>query len=47
MKTPEIPEIKGVSKISLLEMNSIHIEKNHTVLTPQVLESLNKSTATN
>lgn len=42
MKTPDIPSIKGITKMSALEMNSVHFNKNHTVLTPELLASLTK-----
>lgn len=40
METPELPPIQGIKQMSPLEMNTVHFEKRHTVLTPQVLESM-------
>lgn len=40
MKTPDIPRMEGVNKMTPLEMNSVRFEKKHTVLTPEVLESI-------
>lgn len=46
MTTPQIPDIAGIEKMSALDMNSVRFDKRHTVLTPQVLESLRPSTTT-
>lgn len=40
MKTPKLPEIKGIMKLSLLQMNGVAFDKHHTVLTPEVLKSI-------
>lgn len=42
MKTLEIPEMPGLEKMTPLMMNTIHFDKKHTILTPEVLESLGK-----
>ena len=42
MKTPKIPEIKGIAKLSLQDMNSVHFDKKHTVLTPELLAEMQK-----
>lgn len=47
METPDVPPIKGVAKMTALEMNSVHFNKNHTVLTPEVLASLTKDGGNN
>lgn len=44
MKTPEMPATNGVSQMSLLEMNNVHFNKRHTVLTPEILDSLKTHT---
>lgn len=46
MKIPDIPSVQGVTKMTPLEMNSVHFNKNHTVLTPQVLETMKTGGAT-
>lgn len=46
MKTPDIPSIKGMTKMKPLEMNSVHFDKTHTVLTPKVLGSMKTGAAT-
>lgn len=40
MKVPEIPDIKGVAKMTPLEMNAVHFDKKHTVLTPELLAAM-------
>lgn len=45
MKTPDLPAIEGVRKLTPLEMNGVHFNKKHTVLTPELLESLNDGSA--
>lgn len=46
MKNPDIPSVAGITKMTPLEMNSVHFNKNHTVLTPLVLETMKTSGAT-
>lgn len=41
MLTPKIPEIKGVTVMSPLDMNEVRFDKKHTVLTPEILECIN------
>lgn len=36
----QIPDIKGLKKLTPLEMNSVHFDKRHTVLTPELLASM-------
>lgn len=45
MKTPDIPNLPGIKKMSPLDMNAIHIEKRHTVLTPDILEKMRPKAA--
>ncbi len=45
MKTPDIPSIPGIEIMTLLQMNNIHIVKNHTLLTPEILESISKTSS--
>ena len=40
MKQPMIPDVDGIKKMSPLEMNGIRFSKQHTVLTPEVIVSL-------
>lgn len=40
MKTPEIPKINGVKQLTPRQMNNVHLDKRHTVLTPGLLESM-------
>lgn len=42
MKTPKVPQIEGVTQLTLLQMNGVTFDKKHTLLTPELLESLNK-----
>lgn len=42
MNTPPLPDIPGVQQLTPLEMNSLHFDKRHTVLSPQVLGQLKK-----
>lgn len=44
MNKPAIPAIPGVEIMTPLEMNSIHFDKNHTLLTPRLLASLKTTT---
>lgn len=46
MIIPDIPKIAGVNKMSPLEMNGVHFDKKHTVLTPQLLDTLVKPAET-
>lgn len=39
MDTLNIPDIAGMTKMSPLEMNEVHFDKKHTVITPEKLES--------
>ena len=36
------PPVAGAEKMTLLELNKIRLDMQHTVLTPQYLESLDK-----
>lgn len=40
MASPKIPEIDGLKKLTPLEMNSVHFNKRHTVLTPQLMADM-------
>ena len=40
MDNPQIPDIPGIAKMTPLEMNSVHFDKKHTILTPEVLASM-------
>lgn len=40
MTSPIIPEIEGLKQLTPLEMNSVHFNKRHTVLTPQLMGGL-------
>lgn len=40
MLTPDISSINGVKMMTPLEMNKVHFDKKHTVLTPELLASL-------
>lgn len=40
MTPPVIPDIPGITKMSALDMNGVHFNKRHTVLTPELLASL-------
>lgn len=42
MKTPETPDLEGVTQMSLMEMNNVHFSKRHTLLTPELLDSMSK-----
>lgn len=44
MNKPAIPSIPGIVKMTPLEMNSVHFDKNHTLLTPRLLASLKTAT---
>lgn len=37
---PKLPEISGITELSPLDMNGIKFNKQHTVLTPEILDSL-------
>lgn len=43
MTPPNIPNIEGLKTLTPLEMNSVHFDKRHTVLTPELLESMRNS----
>lgn len=40
MNTPKLPSISGIRQLTPREMNNVHFDKKHTVLTPELLESL-------
>lgn len=35
-----LPDIPGIEQMTALQMNGVHFDKRHTVLTPEILESL-------
>lgn len=37
-----IPDIPGIKQMTPLEMNAVHFDKRHTVLSPALLASLAK-----
>lgn len=45
MKAPVIPDLPGITKMSALDMNGVHFDKRHTVLTPDLLASLGTPSA--
>ena len=40
METLKIPDVAGIKVMTPLEMNSVHFDKRHTVLTPGLLRKL-------
>lgn len=38
--TPILPDIEGMKVLTPLEMNNIHFDRRHTVLTPAVLDAI-------
>lgn len=46
MSTVKIPDIKGVTEMTPLELNEVSFDKKHTVLTPEVLQGFNSHSAT-
>lgn len=42
MTTPKIPNLKGITKMTPLQMNGVHFDKRHTVLTPVLLSKQKK-----
>ncbi len=44
MKTPDIPTLPGITKMTALDLNAIRIEKRHTILTPELLEKIRPQT---
>lgn len=46
MSTPKIPDLKGVTVMTPLEMNEVRFDKKHTILTPEVLEGINRQAST-
>ncbi len=46
-RKPTLPDIDGISEMSLLEMNNIKFDKRHTILSPELLDSLGKKTVLN
>lgn len=42
MTPPKLPDIPGLKKLAPLETNAVHFDKRHTVLTPDVLASIQK-----
>ena len=45
IKTIPKPELKSAKPLSPLEMNAIHFDKKHTVLTPELLEKIQSQKA--
>ena len=43
MKNPELPHIKGITKMTPLAMNAIHFDKKHTIITPELLDKMAQS----
>lgn len=44
MKTPDIPDIKGIAVMKPIEMNKVLFDKKHTVLTPELLSAMSSPT---
>lgn len=42
MKPMEVPALKGVTKMTPLQMNNVRFNKKHTVITPQLLAQLDQ-----
>lgn len=42
MKPIEVPALKGVTKMTPLQMNNVRFNKKHTVITPQLLTQLDQ-----
>lgn len=40
MSNPKIPDIQGITRLTPLEMNAVHFDKRHTVLSPDILSGL-------
>lgn len=38
MDTPTLPDLKGIVKMTPLEMNDVHFDKKHTVISPEELD---------
>lgn len=45
MNIPELPNVDGLREMSPLEMNNVHFDKLHRVLTPTLLSHLNGGTS--
>ena len=44
---PTLPDIDGIAIMSLLEMNNVKFDKRHTILSPELLDSLGKEAVLN
>lgn len=42
MKNVEIPDDAAVTVMTPLQMNGVHFDKKHTVLTPELLKNVEK-----
>lgn len=42
MNPMEVPALKGVTKMTPLQMNNVRFNKKHTVITPQLLAQLDQ-----